>query len=70
MYYCGFTYQEAYNLPVPYKRWFIDRTVRELNKGKDNESSQSRALHQNSPEVRQMQGRARPQVPSRLRRFT
>ena len=70
MYYSGFSYRETYTLPVPYKRWFIDRLVKELNKGKGDESSQSRALHQNSPEVREMMGRARSQVPSRLRRFT
>lgn len=71
MYYGGFTYSETYSLPVPYKRWFIDRLVKELNKGKgpDGDSSASRALHTNSPEVRQLQGRARPQTPSRLRRF-
>ena len=70
MYYAGFTYRETYALPVPYKRWFIDRLVKELNKGKEGESSPNRALHANSPEVRQMQGMARPQTPSRLRRFT
>lgn len=69
MYYGGFTYSETYSLPVTYKRWFIERIVQELNKGKENESSASRALHQNSPEIRQMQGRARAQSPSRLRRF-
>lgn len=70
MYYAGFTYRETYSLPVPYKRWFIDRLVKELNKGKEDESSPNRALHANSPEVRQLQGMQRPQVPSRLRRFT
>ena len=74
MYYAGFTYRETYSLPVPYKRWFIDRIVRELNKGKDGKDGESgapnRALHANDPEVRQLQGMARPQTPSRLRRFT
>jgi len=71
MYYGGFTYAETNTIPVSYKRWFIDRIVKELNKGKDEDGgSASRALHQNTPELRQMQGRARPQVPSRLRRFT
>lgn len=70
MYYGGFTYSETRKLPVPYKRWFIDRLVKELNKGKENESSASRALHTNTPELREMQGRTRAQVPSRLRRFT
>lgn len=72
MYYGGFLYWETYNIPVVYKRWFIDRIVKELNKGKgpDGDSSASRALHTNSPDVRQLQGRDRPQTPSRLRRFT
>lgn len=73
MYYGGFTWHETLHLPVPYKRWFVERIVKEINKsnGGDPEAGgQSRALHQNSPEVRQMQGRFRSQVPTRLRRFT
>lgn len=70
MYYGGFSYQETYRLSVVYKRWFIERIVRELNRSNDSGETQSRALHQNSPEVREMQGKSRPQSPSRLRRFT
>lgn len=70
MYYSGFTYVEAYNMPVAYRRWFIDRVSRELNKTSEEGDTQSRALHQNQPDVRAMQGRVRPQTPSRLRRFT
>jgi hypothetical protein len=76
MYYGGFTYSEAYKLPVVYKRWYIERIVKELNKGSGTDDStdgasgaSSRALHQNSPDVRAMQGRQRAQSPSRLRRF-
>jgi hypothetical protein len=69
-YYGGLTASEAYNLPVPVKRWWVDRIVKELNKGKEGEGSSNRALHANSPELRQLQGMQRPQVPSRLRRFT
>ncbi len=73
-YYGGLTGAEAYNLPVPIKRWWIERIVKELNKqgpnGEPPDGSNSRALHQNMPDVRAMQGRARQQVPSRLRRFT
>jgi hypothetical protein len=73
-YYGGLTASEAYDLPVPIKRWWVDRIVKELNKQSanpgDGESSASRALHANSPEVRQLQGRTRPSAPSRLRRFT
>lgn len=70
MYYMGFSFDETYNLPVSYKRWFIERTVKELNKGQEKGENQSRALHQNTPDVRAMQNRVRPQTPARLRRFT
>jgi hypothetical protein len=71
MYYGGFLWRETYNLPVSYKRWFIERVVKELKQTSDDGgSAQSRALHQNSPDVRAMQGKIRQQTPSRLRRFT
>ena len=70
MYYGGFLYSEIYNLPVAYKKWFVERLVREINKSGEQGNSQSRAAHANTPDVRSMQGRARAQVPSRLRRFT
>lgn len=66
MYYGGFTYSEVYNLPVSYKKWFIDRLVTELSK----KDAPTRAAHADTPDVREMQGRIRNQVPSRLRRFT
>jgi len=71
MYYGGFLWHDTMHLPIPYKRWFIERIVKELNKGSENgeNSNQSRALHQNSPDVRAMQNKARTQSPSRLRRF-
>lgn len=70
MYYGGFTYKEAYNIPVSYKKWFILRLNKELSKGSENGSQQSRAVHQNTPEVRSLLGNARSESPSRLRRFT
>jgi len=71
MYYMGFSYNEVQTLPVAYKRWFIQRVVRELNKGsEDGTESRSRALQHNTPELRELQGMHRAQTPSRLRRFT
>jgi hypothetical protein len=70
MYYAGFSYKEAINLPVAYKRWFIERIVKEMKRSSEEGNPQSRALHDNTPDVRSMQGRSREQVPSRLRRFT
>lgn len=66
----GFMYEECYRLPIAYKRWFIERVVKEINKGAEKGENQSRALHQNTPDVRAMQNRVRSQTPSRLRRFT
>jgi hypothetical protein len=70
MYYMGFTYAEAFNLPVAYKKWFIERVGKELSKTSEEGNTQSKALHANTPDVRATQGRQRTHVPSRLRRFT
>jgi hypothetical protein len=72
MYYGGFLWREILHLPVSYKRWFIQRISKELkgNTEEGGSSGPTRALHQNSPDVRALQGNAREQTPSRLRRFT
>lgn len=70
MYYGGFTYKEAYNIPVSYKRWFIERISRELSRSKDDGANHSRALHDNPAELRALSGNARTESPSRLRRFS
>ena len=70
MYYMGFTYLEAYMLPVWQRVWFLERINTELKRANKNEQSASRALHQNSSETRQLQGRQRGDVPAKLRRFT
>lgn len=70
MYYAGFSYSEAYNLPISFRKWFIERTIKEIN-GKDpNNPPPNRSVHQNTPESRELQGMNRVQSPSRLRRFT
>ena len=70
MYYGGFSYTEIYNLPVSYKRWFIQRISNELNKTAEKGETQTKALHQNTPDIRSLQGKMRSQVPAKLRRFT
>lgn len=70
MYYGGFTYKEAYNMPVSYKNWFIQRISRELSRTSEQGHTQSRALHDNTPDTRALLGNARTETPSRLRRFT
>lgn len=71
MYYCGFTFNDVLHLPVPYKRWFIERVTKEINKSAENGgSAESRAYHQNTPDIQQLKGKFRNHTPSRLRRFT
>jgi len=70
MYYGGFSYREAYNIPVSYKQWFIARLNRELTRSSEEGSGQSRAVHNNTPETRALMGMARTETPARLRRFT
>ena len=71
MYYMGFTYYEAYNIPVWQRNWFIRRINKEFAKARDNnEPVQSKAAHTNTQEARALMGNSRQQVPARLRRFT
>ena len=70
MYYIGFSYTGAYNLPVWQRHWFIERTNEEFKRAKDANSDASRAAHANSPDQRSMRGMARDQAPANLRRFT
>lgn len=66
MYYMGFSYDEAYNLPLWQREWFIKRINKEIKASQ----GQSRAAETNDAETRALMGRARAQVPSKLRRFT
>ena len=75
MYYMGFTYSDAYALPVEYKRWFIERLSKELSKGSQSGSesdpspmTRDPAMH--TPEYRAMAGMNRPQVHHKLIRFS
>lgn len=71
MYYMGFTYKESYNIPIWQRRWFIERCQKEINKTNEGDNNAgSRAMHQNSPDVRAMMERHRAMVPAKLRRFT
>jgi len=70
MYYMGFSYREAYRLPVWQRIWFIERVNKELKDANDKNSTASRALQHNTPDMRALQGRGREQVPASLRRFS
>ena len=63
MYYMGFSYKEAYLLPLWERKWFIDRLQKEIKRA-NGDSRQANA------EARALMGKSRPEVPSKLRRFT
>ena len=63
MYYVGFSYRDAYRLPVFQRKWFIERVIQEI---KSTNSSKSHA----SQEENALRGKMRTQSPANLRRFT
>lgn len=63
MYYVGFSYKEAYMLPLWERKWFIERLQTEIKRA----NGDSKAAH---AEARALQGKHRAQVPANLRRFT
>lgn len=67
MYYGGFTFTEAYNIPVGWRRWFMQRINKEFERA-NNQSS--KGAHQNTPDIRQLQGNSRTVAPARMQRFT
>jgi len=67
----GFTYSEAFRLPLWQRKWFINRINEEFKRANEKgENANSRAAHTNDPETRAMMGMARPNTPAKLRRFT
>ena len=66
----GFTYTEAYNLPIWQRIWFLDRMMKEIKQSQDAGDGSTRATQHNSAGDRAMMGRHNPHAPARLRRFT
>lgn len=63
MYYIGFSYRDAYRLPIYQRKWFIERVVQEIkntNSSKGHKSAEENALT----------GKMRTQSPANLRRFS
>jgi len=64
MYYQGFSYQDAYRLPVWQRVWFIERINKEIEK------MQGANKGYESGDSRQLQGKHRAFPPANQRRFT
>ena len=70
MYYMGFSYEAAYDLPIWQRRWFIERIRKEIKQSSDQGNGASRGAQHNTAQARSLQGRVRNQVPAKLRRFS
>jgi hypothetical protein len=71
IYYMGFTFQDAYRLPIQQRRWFIQRFVKEITKATENNTPPpSRASHTQTPETRFFSNNSthRTHSPNRLNR--
>lgn len=66
MYYVGFSYSEAMNLPIWQRQWFVKRVQEEFERS----NGASKAAHDNTSEQRMLRGNNRSEVPANLRRFT
>jgi len=67
----GFTYSDAYTIPVQQRRWFFQRFVKEITKSNENNSPPpTRAMHTQTPETRLFQNNSthRSISPNRLNR--
>lgn len=70
-YYFGMTWSDYRKFPVAYRRWLVGRINEEIKKAAENQNGQtSRGMHDNTPDIRQLTGKSRDVVPSRLTRFT
>ena len=69
MYYCGFSYSDAYNLPIPQRVWFINRLTKEMSGDGDEGSERADKRHVNDPSLRAMLGSSHPQAPHNLKRM-
>lgn len=66
--YAGWDWVTFYNTPLYIRRWFIKRLNEEFDKAQEkNQPPPSKAPHHNTPDIRAMQGKVRPQVPPNLR---
>lgn len=68
MYYVGFSYDNAYNLPISIRKWFIKRFIKEISKEENNNPAPIKASHVQTPETRMFQGSHRTYSPNRLNR--
>jgi hypothetical protein len=68
IYYVGFTWQDARNLPVSIRRWLIKRFIKEVTRKDDNSPQPLKAAHTQTPETRLFKNSHRMHSPNRLNR--
>lgn len=70
-YYFGMDWKDYYKFPVSYRKWLIERINQEIKTASENQNGQtSKGVHNNTPDIRELTGKQRSQVPAKLQRFT
>lgn len=70
-YYFGMTWETYYDYPVAYKKWLIERINTEINRAVNNKADiPSKAPQHNTPQIREMTGKAKQFVNPKTHRFT
>ncbi len=66
------TFHEYYSFPVEYRRWLVDRLLKEIKQSSQQGSDiPTKGAHHNTPEIRQLAGRTKAFPPNaKLNRFT
>ena len=64
MYYQGFSYRDAYKIPIWQRVWFVERIQKEIT----NQNGENKG-HQD-PQTRALTGKHRQFAPANQRRFT
>lgn len=69
MYYMGFDYASYRSLPIERRAWFIQRVEKEINEARE-KGEPSKAPSDTGTDLRSLMNASRPDVPSKLRRFS
>lgn len=59
------TWETYLKFPVPYRKWLINRMIKEINQAQEAKSDiPTKALPQNTPEMRSLLGKAKIVTPN------
>ena len=63
-YYGGWSFSEAYNLPIGLRTWFIERLAKQLN---DEQEAQERAMRGHGSQTQTLNAFNQPSIPAHMK---